>query len=47
MTNENGQSVIDPNYLCVCVEQTGYTPLALEDALLRIESQGGCTSFRS
>jgi len=37
---------IDPDYHCVCVEHTDYAPISLEDIKKKIETEGGCTSFR-
>jgi calcineurin-like phosphoesterase family protein len=37
---------IDPDYFCVCVEQTDYRPISLEDVLQKIEEQGGQIGFR-
>jgi calcineurin-like phosphoesterase family protein len=37
---------IDPDYFCVCVEQTDYTPIAFEDVLKKIKEQGGQVGFR-
>jgi calcineurin-like phosphoesterase family protein len=38
---------IDPDYLCVCVEQTDFRPILFEDALKRIVMQGGQVGFKS
>jgi calcineurin-like phosphoesterase family protein len=38
--------VIDPDYFCVCVEQTDYTPIAFEDVIKKIKEQGGQIGFR-
>jgi calcineurin-like phosphoesterase family protein len=38
--------VIDPDYFCVCVEQTDYTPIAFEDVIQKIKDQGGQVGFR-
>ena len=37
---------IDPDYFCVCVEQTNYTPIAFEDVVEKIKEQGGQIGFR-
>jgi calcineurin-like phosphoesterase family protein len=37
---------IDPDYFCVCVEQTDYTPIAFEDVVEKIKEQGGQIGFR-
>jgi calcineurin-like phosphoesterase family protein len=34
-----GKMVGDKRYLCVSVEQTGYTPISLEDAKLKLNNQ--------
>ena len=39
--------VIDPRYLCVCVEQTDFRPILFEDALQRIRDQGGVVGFKN
>lgn len=31
MTNEYNQEVLDPRYICVCVEQTGFKPIDFEE----------------
>jgi hypothetical protein len=38
---------IDSRYHCVCVEQTDYTPILFEDAIKRIESEGGTIGFKN
>jgi len=38
---------IDPRYHCVCVEQTDFAPILFEDAIKRIEAEGGVVGFRS
>jgi calcineurin-like phosphoesterase family protein len=37
---------IDPDYFCVCVEQTNYTPISFEDVVEKIKEQGGQIGFR-
>jgi calcineurin-like phosphoesterase family protein len=37
---------IDPDYFCVCVEQTNYTPISFEDVVEKIKEQGGHIGFR-
>ena len=37
---------IDPRYHCVCVEQTDFTPISLEDVKKRILAEGGEIDFR-
>lgn len=38
---------IDPRYWCACVEQTDFAPILFEDAIKRIEAEGGVVGFRS
>lgn len=38
--------VIDPDYFCVCVEQTNFTPILFEDVVQKIKDQGGQVGFR-
>lgn len=38
---------IDPRYWCACVEQTDFTPILFEDAIKRIEAQGGVVGFKN
>lgn len=38
--------IIDPDYFCVCVEQTDFRPIAFEDAKTQIIEQGGQIGFR-
>jgi calcineurin-like phosphoesterase family protein len=38
---------IDPRYHCVCVEQTDFAPILLEDVYKRITAEGGEIGFRS
>ncbi len=38
---------IDPDYFCVCVEQTDFRPILVEDAMPRIKDQGGQVGFRN
>lgn len=38
---------IDPRYHCVCVEQTDYTPITLEEVCKRVVAEGGVVGFRS
>ncbi len=37
---------IDPRYYCVCVEQTDFRPILFEDAIKKIEEQGGTVGFK-
>jgi calcineurin-like phosphoesterase family protein len=41
------EMVPDPNYFCVCVEQTDYRPISFEDVMKRIKDQGGQVGFRN
>ena len=41
------KKVIDPDYFCVCVEQTDFRPILFEDAIKRIKAQGGHVGFRN
>jgi calcineurin-like phosphoesterase family protein len=38
---------IDPRYHCVCVEQTDFRPILLEDVYKRIEAEGGEIGFKN
>jgi calcineurin-like phosphoesterase family protein len=38
---------IDPRYWCACVEQTDFAPILFEDAVKRIEEQGGVVGFKN
>jgi len=38
---------IDPRYHCVCVEQTDYTPITLEEVKNRVLDEGGVVGFRN
>lgn len=37
----------DVRYHCVCVEQTGFAPILLEDVFKRITAEGGSVGFRN
>ena len=37
----------DPRYWCACVEQTDFAPILFEDAIKRIEAEGGHIGFKS
>jgi len=37
----------DVRYHCVCVEQTGFAPILLEDVFKRIAAEGGSVGFRN
>lgn len=43
--SEIGGMERDSNYLNVCVEHTGYTPLTLDEVFARIVAQGGTVGF--
>lgn len=38
---------IDPRYHCVCVEQTDFAPISLEEVYNRIRAEGGNVGFRN
>ena len=38
---------IDPRYHCVCVEQTDFAPIALDEVLDRIRAEGGHVGFHN
>ena len=40
------QKVVDPMYHCVCVEQTDFRPILLEDVFKKIEKEGGTVGFK-
>ena len=37
---------IDPRYFCVCVEQTDFKPIEIEEVKRRVVAQGGSTEFK-
>jgi calcineurin-like phosphoesterase family protein len=39
-------SVVDNRYFCVCVEQTNFTPISLEELKVKIVSEGGTVGFK-
>jgi len=41
------EQVIDNRYHCVCVEQTDFAPIALEEVQARIRAEGGIIGFRN
>lgn len=41
------KEIIDPRYHCVCVEQTDFAPILLEDVFKRIQAEGGQVGFRN
>jgi hypothetical protein len=38
---------IDPRYHCVCVEQTDFAPILLDDVYKRIKAEGGEIGFKN
>jgi hypothetical protein len=46
-SGEFATQVIDPQYHCVCVEMTDFTPILFEDVKKRIVEEGGEIGFRS
>jgi calcineurin-like phosphoesterase family protein len=38
---------VDVRYHCVCVEQTDFAPILLEDVIKRIEAEGGGIGFKN
>jgi calcineurin-like phosphoesterase family protein len=45
--HNRGVEVIDPRYHCVCVEQTDFRPILLEDVFKRIKEEGGEVGFKN
>jgi calcineurin-like phosphoesterase family protein len=43
----HGCETIDERYHCVCVEQTDFAPILLEDVLDRIRAEGGVVGFKN
>jgi calcineurin-like phosphoesterase family protein len=43
----NGMDKIDPNYYSVCVEQTNFAPISLEEVKENIIKQGGVVGFKN
>lgn len=43
----NGMDKIDPNYYSVCVEQTNFAPISLEEVKENIIKQGGIVGFKN
>lgn len=41
------ENMLDPRYFCVSVEHTDFTPITFDEVKLRIEAEGGSTSFKS
>jgi calcineurin-like phosphoesterase family protein len=37
----------DPDYFCVCVEQTNFTPISFENVIKKIKDQGGQVGFKN
>lgn len=46
MDNGYRGQVIDTRYHCVCVEQTDFRPILLEDVFKRIKEEGGQVGFK-
>lgn len=46
-TLPNGDVVIDPQYYCVCVEQTQFKPLSIDEVKANIIERGGVISSRN
>jgi calcineurin-like phosphoesterase family protein len=42
-----GEYVVDTRYHCVCVEQTDFRPILLEDVFKRIREEGGEVGFKN
>ena len=40
------QKIIDARYHCVCVEQTDFRPILLEEVFKKIKDEGGTVGFR-
>lgn len=38
--------IVDPRYHCVCVEQTNWAPISLEEVVKRIKDEGGQVGFK-
>lgn len=47
MKMDYGREIVDPRYHCVCVEQTDFRPILLEDVFKRIVSEGGSIGMKS
>lgn len=47
MKMDYGREIVDPRYHCVCVEQTDFRPILLEDVFKRIVSEGGSVGMKS
>jgi hypothetical protein len=41
------ETEIDTRYWCACVEQTDFAPILFEDAIKRIEAEGGVVGFKN
>jgi calcineurin-like phosphoesterase family protein len=44
---EHVDKAIDPQYHCVCVEQTDFRPILFEDVIKRIQAEGGTVGFKN
>jgi calcineurin-like phosphoesterase family protein len=40
------RQIVDNRYQCVCVEQTDFRPILLEDVFKRIQEEGGTVGFK-
>ena len=47
MKKDYGREIVDPRYHCVCVEQTDFRPILLEDVFKRIIEEGGSVGMKS
>ena len=47
MKMDYGREIVDPRYHCVCVEQTDFRPILLEDVFKRIIAEGGSVGLKS
>ena len=47
MKMDYGREIVDPRYHCVCVEQTDFRPILVEDVFKRIVSEGGSVGMKS
>ena len=46
MTDQYGNTIADPRYFCVCVEQTDFRPILFEEVLEKIRERGGVIGFK-
>ena len=47
MKMDYGREIVDPRYHSVCVEQTDFRPILLEDVFKRIIEEGGSVGMKS